>query len=204
MHALRYYIEFDNIAEEEYSFEIHKKNYVGASNELTAGGDPVTHNYQTDEPKASIKGSSVTLTLINDGTLPISTFYSVSDDEYKGILYYGTQKLFEGFLVQDDCSEELRDDTHEIVLSFSDGLGLLKDVKINENIETIHGFYGVSGGGNSFFFTGSMPDVRVGSTIEFTDTNSNTFWGTYTINEVGSLYLGVNETIPLSFPSANL
>src|SRR6185312_8936925 len=92
----------------------------------------VLHDWQTDDPKAPVKGSSLTVSLINDGTLPLESFYSIDDDEFQVILLWGTQILFVGFLVQDDCSEIMADYTHEIQLSANDNLGLLKDLTLDK------------------------------------------------------------------------
>lgn len=124
-YGIIYSAEFDNTASTRYRMEILKKDYVSAVLPMTLSGQPVKHGWQTDEPKAAIKGSSLTLTIMD---VAITTFYSVNDDEFKGRFYEGNDLKFEGFLVQDDCTELMADFPHEIVLNFNDNLGLLKDV----------------------------------------------------------------------------
>lgn len=199
-YALKYKAEFDSIAEESYSIEIHKKNYVGSVTSVITSAVPVVHQWQEDDPRAAIKGSNVTVRLINDGTLPITTFYSTNDDEYKIIIYWGTQKLFEGFVVQDDCSEQLRDDTHEISLSANDGLGLLKEARINENFLSSALAISVSGTANTLTFSSPTVDVYIGNRLRVVNTTvtPNVELGTYTVTAVDSTkqIITTRETIP--------
>lgn len=124
-----------------YRLEILQKNYSGPATNVIGGETPVIHQWQTDDIKAPIRGGSLAMSLINKGSLPLKTFLSTNDDEYKVRFYWiehvlllqtRDNLLYEGFLVQDDCNEPLVDYTHEISLSSNDGLGLLKDVALNE------------------------------------------------------------------------
>lgn len=124
-----------------YRLDILQKNYSGTVTSLTGGPSGFKQSWQTDEPKPPIKGCSLIAGILNDGSLPLKTFYSVDDDEFKlqlywlevGLLIHATDRLlFEGFLVQDDCSEQMVDYLHELSLSANDGLGLLKGVSIDK------------------------------------------------------------------------
>lgn len=135
MYGLKYTCTFDPIEDLSdvpvYKIEILEKGYTGEIFSIKGSTVPVLHQWETDDPKAPIKGSSLTMAFINDGSLPLSSFFSTYDDTFKVRLSYLTQVLFEGFLVQDDCSEPLLDFTHEINLSANDNLGLLKDVSLD-------------------------------------------------------------------------
>lgn len=135
-YSLKYQCTFDPVApvtsSPVYKLEILQKDYEGEASNVTGAGVPVLHQWQTDDPKAAIKGSSLSITLINSGNLPLDSFYSVDDDGFKVNFWYKSHLLFTGFLVQDDCSETMVDFTHEINLSATDGLGLLKEIKLNE------------------------------------------------------------------------
>lgn len=139
-YGLKYYADFDSVAQQSYRVEILQKDYAGADSEVQLSGIPVKHAWQTDEAKPAIKGSSMVVSLLNPANLPITSFYSVNDDEFKGRFYWGGQLLFEGFLVQDDCNELMVDFTHEITLSFNDNLGLLKDIALDENAPDFGGY----------------------------------------------------------------
>lgn len=134
-YATIYTCTFDPVMPESptYTLTILKKDFVGDSTAVIGSTVPVIHSWPTDDPKAPVRGSSLTASLINqNGSLPLSSFFSTDDDEFKVWFNYGAQRLFEGFLVQDDCSETLLDSTHEINLSATDNLGLLKDVPLDK------------------------------------------------------------------------
>ncbi|MGB5048239.1 MAG: hypothetical protein WBO46_04855, partial [Caldilineaceae bacterium] len=132
-YGLKYQGEFDSISEDGYRIEILQKEYTGPFFTLQMAGVPVVHNWGPDDPKAAVKGSSLTINYLNKGDYPIEVFFSNNDDEFKVIFYQGSQVLFVGFLVQDDIYEPMNDFTHEVTLSANDNLGLLKDVALNKN-----------------------------------------------------------------------
>jgi hypothetical protein len=131
-YQLKYQCTFDSLQSESYTIQILQKNYTGSAINVKGGATPVLHDWQTDDPMSPVKGSSLSITLINEGTLPLDSFYSVEDDEYQVILLWGAQVLFQGFLVQDDCSETMVDYIHEINLSANDNLGLLKSLTLDK------------------------------------------------------------------------
>lgn len=130
-YGLIYISEFTSIAEENYLVEIYKKDYTGIHYNITAAGAPVLHKWATDEPKAAVKGSSLTINLVNEnGNLPLSAFYSTESNTFLVKFYHNTDLKFTGYLVQEDHSEPVIDYSHEIQLSATDNLGLLKDVSL--------------------------------------------------------------------------
>lgn len=138
-YGVRYICEFDSIAEESYTVELLQKDYAGESALVIAGSKPVMHSVDSDDPRAPIRGSGLTINLINeDGSLPLTNFYSNDDEEWKVKFYWNSQVLFEGFIVQDDCQELIVDYTHEISLSATDNLGLLKDEPLIFGIERVY------------------------------------------------------------------
>lgn len=127
-----YVCEFSSIGTNvDYKFEILKKGYSGPFYSLTGTSRPVIHQWDTDDPKAPVKGASLVFNFINTGSTPLSSFYDPDDQAYKGRLWMGSQLMFEGFMIQSDSSEILVDYTHEISLSFNDGLGLLREIALN-------------------------------------------------------------------------
>src|SRR6476620_3311710 len=111
-YGIKYQCVFDPVIDSiptdpTYTLQILEKDYVGDVIDVVGGGVPVLHYYQTDEPKAAIKGSSLSITLINDGSLPLESFFSVDDDQFQVKLSWttgsATTVMFIGFLVQDDC-----------------------------------------------------------------------------------------------------
>lgn len=131
-----------------YAFRIYRKAYKGAVKSTLCGQDAIILRYLADQPNPPIKGSEIELNLINfENTMPLSNFYSEEDDTYKiqvdstylipdvinpGFFISETKRIFEGFLVQEDCEEELTDFSHNIRLVFTDNLGILKDISFND------------------------------------------------------------------------
>lgn len=183
---LIYFLEFDSIAEVTYRLDIYKKDYEGVSTEVKGSGVPVMHRWDTDDPKAPIHGSSLTAKLLNvDDALPLLNFYSISDDTFKGVFTNVTQNkvLFTGFLVQEDCIEDMLDYTHEIELNFTDNLGLLKETTFDKvisasvNVTSIPVNIGPLAP-NKILFSGiAVPAIKPGDKIIITGT---TFNATYT------------------------
>lgn len=134
-YILKYQGEFSSIVNIGYRVEILEKDYVGINYSLQMSGVPVLHHWATDDPRAPIKGSSLSIKYLNKGSLPIESFISNSDDQFKVRFYQGTQLLFEGFLVQDDFFEPMLDYTHEVTLSANDSLGLIKDIALDTSAE---------------------------------------------------------------------
>mgnify|MGYP003434059223 FL=1 len=133
-YGIIYFSEFNDLKNIDFKIEIYKKDYSGGSTRVNCASNPVIHLWDKDEVKGLIKGSQLTVNLINEGSLPLTSFYSESDDGFIVIFSTagGNNILFAGQLVQDDCSEDLVDFAHEIKLSFTDNLGLLKDVTVSE------------------------------------------------------------------------
>lgn len=131
-YGLRYQGFFNSVADVPYRLDILQKGYDGNFLNIVLSNPAVTHKFQTDDPKAPIKGSSLEIRIINKGQIPINSFYSNDDTFFRTDLYLkdgSTWKLlFTGFVVQDDCIEDLIDYTHEITISATDGLGLLKGI----------------------------------------------------------------------------
>jgi hypothetical protein len=136
-----YFGTFDAFdAPAQYSIEIAKKDYVGDAFELTLSAIPVTQEWQEEGPKVAIKGCNLTIRMISkrlngiEFSFSLADFYSEEDDTFLVYLYDNTNgvKLFKGFIVQDDCKEIQVDYAHEIVISATDNLGLLKDRRFDE------------------------------------------------------------------------
>lgn len=190
MYGLKYLCSFDPISDEAVVFkiDIFQKDYTGEIFDIKGSATPVLQQWETDDPKAPIKGCSLNMAFVNDGTLPLSSFFSTNDDDFKVVFSASNQVLFQGFLVQDDCSETLVDFTHEINLSANDNLGLLKDVSLDKaNIFSLYYTSGTESIGadfntRTFLFGVTIRDkVSVGDRIQLTGT---TIDGIYTVNKI--------------------
>ncbi len=136
-YGLIYTTQFDNLQGETHTLDIYKKDYVGSVTDVICGAGAVRQVWGPDERNPPIKGCNIEVELLNiEGSFPLSNFYSNEDDTFKCIHTFGAQVTFVGFIVYDDCSEEQIDFTHNISLSATDNLGLLKDVALNRSPKT--------------------------------------------------------------------
>jgi len=135
--ALKYRGSFDSVrTQSRYFLGIYQDSYTGDPIDVILGATPVVHEWQEDDPLTPIKGSTLTINLINTGTLSLLDFYSDNDNEYRvrftGNDVVGTDTiLFDGFIQQDDCSEIAIDFVHEITLTATDNLGTIKDINLD-------------------------------------------------------------------------
>jgi len=118
-----------------YQLLIYKKDFDGSPTSLLLSGNPVIHEWQDDDPKAPIKGSTLKVSILTkDSEVQLTDFYS--EDDYgwacQLIRIETDEILFQGYLLQDDSQELQVDFTHEIQLTFTDGLGLLKDITLDK------------------------------------------------------------------------
>jgi hypothetical protein len=140
-YGLIYYGEFDSRDSLlTYRANIFKKGYTGEEQVMLMSDNPAIHEWQEDDPKAPIKGASFKLGIVADHgqvgfvNLHLNDFFSNNDDEYllEFIRKETDEVLFTGYLVQSDCAEVQLDWAHEVVLSFTDNIGLLKNITLLE------------------------------------------------------------------------
>jgi hypothetical protein len=135
--GLKYTSSFDSIrSQSRYIVNIYQESYEGTSIPFILAGTPVVQEWQEDDPLAPIKGSTLTINLTTSGGLSLLDFYSDNDNEYNvkliGDDVTGTQTiLFDGYILQDDCTEVQVDFVHTITLTASDNLGTIKDISLD-------------------------------------------------------------------------
>lgn len=127
--------------ETPYWCRIYEKDYSGNVSNIILAELPFALSQQTDDIRATVRGHAISLTIKNTGSLPVSTFQSVNDDQFRVDIGTGAAPLFTGYIVQDDSGELMVDYTHDIVLQVNDNLGLLKDVAFNLHNTVITDFY---------------------------------------------------------------
>lgn len=220
-YGVKYQGEFSSIPMKngtsiDYQVSILKKYYNGVVSPLTFAAEPVVHTFLEDDPKPPIKGSELELTIINlNGEIKLTDFYSEQDDEYQIIFKKKNGKtIFVGYLIQDDCEEIQTDIAHEISLTFSDQLALLKDIPFDLGCKqvqsTLNGFTEYNGffelpttttfqlyGNRIIIFFGT---VSVGNSI-ILEIDGKTI-GVYKIQSIenvfgGAKYLYVDEQLPV-------
>lgn len=131
----RYYALFKNIDECEIGVSIFEKDYSAAATEIIASGSqPVVIEYKSGDFYANdpLRGSVMTFKYMNTGSLPITTFSSEDDTKYYALVSINkpgdlASEIWRGFLSQDDCIDDLVQAPLEVTLTFTDGIGQLKD-----------------------------------------------------------------------------
>ena len=135
-YGIRYVVRWKARIEDEFYFNILQKDYVGAPTVLIGAGNVFNLSYdqEGDNITIPINASKGELNFFNEGYTPLTTFYSEDDAEWMGEFRDGLDDtiLWRGMLVQDDCEEDYQPYPHVVSLSFTDNLGLLKDVTYDE------------------------------------------------------------------------
>ena len=139
-YGLRYYADFDSFKgfSESYRLNIFERGYSNpplSADNLLFSSEPVIQEWQDDDPKQPIRGCTLTTKFITNSTgVHLIDFYSEDDlrfyCEFRNTIT--DQLLFIGFLLQDECAEIQVDYNHEIKLMFTDMLGTLKDVTLDQ------------------------------------------------------------------------
>lgn len=183
-------IPINNINSITYDIIIKKKNYSDVVTPLVLASSPAIHTYLQDEARPGIKGSELSVSILNiDNTMPLKNFYSENDDEFKvELIEHSTNKtLFIGYLIQTDCQEIETDIAHEIKLVFSDQLALLKGIPFNDAINKSYFRYIPYG-------TGTKPQIFVyNGVIEFPDPSFYNNYGNLVITDLFTLPDPVTE-----------
>lgn len=151
-YGLKYELTFKNrVQNDVYRTEIHRKDFVGDSIELTYAEDACSLSTDENEILTAIKSVSFTCNILTDGSVTLLDLYSDDDEAFRVDHYFesiesggGTEKLlFTGYLNQDGVSESLTDRKHVLALKATDGLALLKSVKWDEACTALdQDFYG--------------------------------------------------------------
>jgi hypothetical protein len=135
-YGLKYTSEFDSIKPlQAYSVNIFQKDYTGDPITVLLSGTPAIQEWQEDDPKAPIRGCTLRVSILTDvNGVRLTDFYSEDDNGFYVELRctITDQYLFKGYLLQDDCKELQLDFNHEISLLFTDMLGTLKDVTLDQ------------------------------------------------------------------------
>ena len=180
-YGLKYVGSYDTFNNDECMIEIYQKDYTDNVFPIELADEPVIQTYQTNEVYTPISGCSLSLKISNAGNISFLDFYG-EDDNFIKIKHYKNGNLtFEGFLVLDNCQELMVDYRHELDLTFTDNLGLLKDVLFNAtNFQTNYVYEPAGfalGAPNGVILSDNSYVPEIG--IPFTITGT-TFNGTFT------------------------
>jgi hypothetical protein len=135
-YGLKYQIPFLSSKNETFLINLSLKDYTGTITTIEGAPDPFLVAWESGDNDIinPIRASECTINFYNNGSTPLTAFYSEDDEAWKIEFYRqtGNKLLWSGFLVQDDCRETFQDPPHIVSLKGTDNLALLKDVPFNE------------------------------------------------------------------------
>lgn len=133
--AARYTITFKDLENNQCVFTIFDSDFGGSPTALIPGSvEPVVISTEGQEDNSfhPIVATLAELTYINDGSVPISTFETANAVRFTCEYTVGGSTRFKGILSLDDLSEKAQFPPVECRLTFTDGLGLLKNYTVGD------------------------------------------------------------------------
>jgi hypothetical protein len=133
-YGLKYRLEFEsngNILQLDFLY----KNYIpiaGSLINLVGTKSPVKQKWGTENPYEEIRGCNLDISFLSQQNVSVLNFLSPDDNGIQVILKEGANVLFIGFLLQDDFKDTVLEYDHQINLTATDGLGLLKSIDLEE------------------------------------------------------------------------
>jgi hypothetical protein len=131
---IKYRAEWTDILGLDWKVDLSDVNYNGSITTLQATGNPLVIEYLSSSQElleGPIRGSRADLKVYSDADFTLIDLYTVQDQQYKMSVYYysGTDILFwEGYVMADNYSEPYSHTSYEVIISASDGLGVLKNI----------------------------------------------------------------------------
>jgi len=134
----KYKIQLDSVyLGDTYIFYIQEEDYSGAVTNLVCGSDPIRvewHNTSNDKFGQVIVGSTLELYILADSSVTqYDDLFTSNSRKYKGVLYKNASIIWQGYGLTDNYSRPDYCKPFELVITFTDGLGLLKNDIFNEN-----------------------------------------------------------------------
>jgi hypothetical protein len=133
-YGLKYRLEFEsngNILQLDFLY----KNYLPSAGSLiylTGTKSPVKQKWSAENPYEEIRGSNLDISFLSQQNVSVLDFLSPDDNGIQVILKEGSNVLFIGFLLQDDFKDAVLEYQHQINLTATDGLGLLKSIDLEQ------------------------------------------------------------------------
>lgn len=136
--ALKYYIDYTNISNDDIRVEIHQDSFVGES--LSVKGKATLNQASVKSVLSPLRGMGLSLDLEANKDLDFTDLYSEKETEFKVYLYRNEQMLFAGFIKPEGLWQDFVKDKWIITLECIDGLGVLKNMRfLDENNEPFEG-----------------------------------------------------------------
>ena len=123
----KYKITFMDVEEREWEISFKEDGWGGGSTDLTPGGNPFTLIYNQTEKYQPIIGSSVDIQIVYEST--VDALYTENSQEIQISVTIDAADHWEGFLLPGQYTRRFNQPKHYVVLTATDGLGELKDIK---------------------------------------------------------------------------
>lgn len=134
----KYYLKFESVfLDDIYEFYIQERDYGGSQSNVVGTGNPISLKwYQSGDDKFDqvLMGSTLTVRLLTDSSeTQFDEMFTTDSRKYKGLLYKNTVLIWSGYGMTENYGRPYYCNPFEIELTFTDGLGLLKDIPFNEH-----------------------------------------------------------------------
>lgn len=137
--ALKYYIDYTNISNDEIRVEIHQDSFIGTA--LAIQGKATLKQASVDSVLSPLRGMGLSLDLEASKDLDFTDLYSEKETEFKVFLYRNSVRLFAGFIKPDGLWQDFVRDNWIISLECIDGLGVLKNLRfVNPDGDSFVGY----------------------------------------------------------------
>lgn len=125
-YKLKYYVEWADTENVDYSIRIYQKAYTGSSTQVSGYG--VLKYGSVNDNLEPIRGNGLDLSLNASNDLTLEDLYTEDENSFSVKMYRKNKLLFDGYLKPDGVYQSFVQDQWMLNLSCVDGLGLLKDL----------------------------------------------------------------------------
>lgn len=123
---LRYFLQYNNIVNDEYKCEIYKKGYKGTSTEVK--GKVTIDKGSVKDHLDAVRGTGLSLELEATTLLTLEDLYTDDERAFTVKLYKNNNILFVGYLKPDGVYQDYVNDVWKINIDCIDGLGALDNL----------------------------------------------------------------------------
>lgn len=118
-----------------YTLNVYERSYLGSVSAWTLGVPAFQKSFiaSSDEVTEPFLASTLQVNLLQTDPYDLPDTQTFDDRKYYAELVEGLNKIYKGFLINDSVSLPFTTGNHYINLSFTDGVGLLKNIEFIPN-----------------------------------------------------------------------
>lgn len=131
-YGLKYTSTAPSKSDDIYQINVYERDYVGAVIEWELGSPGLQRSYlaSSDDVLEPFLASTLTVNLVQGEEYNLPDVTTFDDRKYYGELKKNSVVIFKGFLLNDSISLPFTTGHQYINLTFTDGIGILKDVEL--------------------------------------------------------------------------